>query len=181
MRFLLKCSSSAAIQQTAALHHLSKSLLHCLCRCCQPIRYLEGAQWTTQPVALLTASQLMDVAQRQQNSIGCCVVAVSAGEIRCDVHSGRGACVVCCIRMLLSNTFGGCSCIASTLDTTTTQHALAISFSCVQQRSAQTVGSNHWTFSCPVVMDERTFNSLLDNLPPVQRSASRQQLPKAGR
>lgn len=54
--------------------------------CCRPMDYVEYgkcANWT-QSVALLTASQLIEVAQQeqQQKSIGCCVVSAPLGEIR---------------------------------------------------------------------------------------------------
>ena len=147
------------------------------CSCCRPTAYAEGANWR-QSVATLTASQLMDVAQRQQNSIGCCVVSASVGDIRCDAHTG--AISARCISVFNTDTFGGCRCIASTMDTTTTQWVLSISCSCVQQRSADPAGSPHWAFSCPVSLDEQTSDALLANLPPIKRLSTKQQLLRAG-
>jgi hypothetical protein len=50
--------------------------------CCRPMAYFDGANRTAS-VTMLTASQLMDVVQRQEHSIGCCVVSASVGDIRC--------------------------------------------------------------------------------------------------
>jgi hypothetical protein len=67
------------------------------------------------------------------------------------------------------------------MDTATTQLALSISYSCLQQRSVDPGGSQHWAFSCPISVDKKTSDALLRNLPPIQRLSNTQQLVKAGK